>query len=129
MVVSTAIGGNGPELDSASDTLLGRTTQKQSRESTVESREAESGSCCEVRTQDSGLSQACPIPEPYFPDCSQVGIDYTGNGATTVIRPDTKFRRLARNRIRGRSLASPARIEGALLLRTDTHLIRIQAER
>lgn len=48
-------------------------------------------------------------------------------GTTTVIEPGTTFKQLARNTVRGRTLASPAPVEGALLLRTDTHLLRINS--
>jgi hypothetical protein len=47
-------------------------------------------------------------------------------GLTTVLAPGTTFRKLAENRIEGRIMASPAIVDDALLLRTDTHLYRIQ---
>lgn len=49
-------------------------------------------------------------------------------GTTTVIKPDKKFTRLARNRVSGRTLASLTPVEGALLLRTDKRLMRIESE-
>lgn len=49
-------------------------------------------------------------------------------GKTTVIAPGTEFKKLAENQLPGRTLASLAVVEGALLLRTDTHLYRIDAE-
>jgi outer membrane protein assembly factor BamB len=47
------------------------------------------------------------------------------DGVTTVIQPGKTFQKLAKNEIEGRTLASLAAIEGALFLRTDTHLFRI----
>lgn len=47
-------------------------------------------------------------------------------GTTTAIAPETRFRQLAKNKLPGRTLASLAPIEGALFLRTDTHLYRIE---
>ena len=47
-------------------------------------------------------------------------------GITTVIAPGTEFRELARNRLDGVTLASMAVSDGALFLRTDTHLYRIE---
>ncbi len=47
-------------------------------------------------------------------------------GVTTVIAPGTEFRELARNRLDGVTLASMAVSDGALFLRTDTHLYRIE---
>lgn len=50
-------------------------------------------------------------------------------GVTTVVKPGKTFARLARNDVKARTFASPAPIEGALFLRTETHLLRIEAER
>jgi outer membrane protein assembly factor BamB len=47
-------------------------------------------------------------------------------GQTTVIRPGTMYQELARNEIPGRTLASFGVSGNALLLRTDTHLLKIQ---
>ncbi|MEO1996022.1 MAG: PQQ-binding-like beta-propeller repeat protein [Planctomycetaceae bacterium] len=47
-------------------------------------------------------------------------------GQTTVIRPGTTYQELARNEIPGRTLASFGVSGNALLLRTDTHLLKIQ---
>ena len=49
-------------------------------------------------------------------------------GITTVIAPGTEFRELARNRLDGVTLASMAVSDGALFLRTDTHLYRIEEQ-
>ena len=50
------------------------------------------------------------------------------DGVTTVVKADKTFSQLAKNELKGRTLASPALIEGALFLRTDTQLFRIEAE-
>ena len=47
-------------------------------------------------------------------------------GQTTVIRPGKTYQELARNQIPGRTLASFAVTGSALLLRTDTGLLKIQ---
>ena len=47
-------------------------------------------------------------------------------GLTTVIEPTKEFKVLAKNQLEGRTLASLAPLDGALLLRTDTHLYRIE---
>jgi outer membrane protein assembly factor BamB len=44
---------------------------------------------------------------------------------TTVFRPGTRFERLAVNKLPGNAQASPAIVDGAIFLRTDTHLYRI----
>ena len=48
------------------------------------------------------------------------------DGKTTVISAGRTFRKLATNQISGRTLASLAAIDGALFLRSDTHLYRIE---
>ena len=50
------------------------------------------------------------------------------DGATTIIKPGKTFDVLAKNEVTGRTFASLAPIEGALFLRTDKHLLRIEAE-
>lgn len=47
-------------------------------------------------------------------------------GETIVVRADRQFDEVARNRLMERTLASPAVIGSALLLRTDERLIRIE---
>jgi outer membrane protein assembly factor BamB len=47
-------------------------------------------------------------------------------GMTTVIKPGKKFERLATNQIAGRTLASLAPSDGAIFLRTDRALYRIE---
>ena len=48
------------------------------------------------------------------------------DGDTTVIRPGRTFEKLAESHLDGRSLASIAAAGGALFLRTDSHLYRIE---
>jgi hypothetical protein len=47
-------------------------------------------------------------------------------GKTTVIRPGDKYQEVAANVLDGRILATPAVCGRALLMRTDTHLYRIE---
>jgi outer membrane protein assembly factor BamB len=48
-------------------------------------------------------------------------------GKTTVLRPGDKYQEVAANVLDGRILATPAICGRSLLLRTDTHLYRIEA--
>ncbi len=50
-------------------------------------------------------------------------------GVTTVIAPGTEFEQLARNELDGSTLASIAVSDGALFVRTGTHLYRIEESR
>ena len=50
-------------------------------------------------------------------------------GVTTVIEPGTTFKQLARNELDGSTLASIAVSDGAFLVRTGTHLYRIEESR
>jgi outer membrane protein assembly factor BamB len=49
-------------------------------------------------------------------------------GVTHVIRPGKTYRQLARNDLQERTLASPAVIDAALLIRTEAHLYRIDGK-
>lgn len=51
------------------------------------------------------------------------------NGVTTVVKPGTAFEKLGRNELKGRTYASPVPVEGALLLRVESQLLRITAEK
>ena len=51
------------------------------------------------------------------------------DGETTVIAPGPQFRKLASNKLDGSFLASIAVSAGALFLRSDTHLYRIEKKR
>lgn len=48
------------------------------------------------------------------------------NGRAIVIRPGQRFEQLAVNKVVGRTLASLAVADGAIFLRTDAHLYRLQ---
>jgi outer membrane protein assembly factor BamB len=50
------------------------------------------------------------------------------DGVTTVVRADKTFTALAKNELKGRTFASPVPIEGALFLRSETQLLRIESE-
>jgi outer membrane protein assembly factor BamB len=45
---------------------------------------------------------------------------------TTVLAPGTTFEKLATNKLDGQAQASPAIVDGAIFLRTSTHLYRIE---
>jgi outer membrane protein assembly factor BamB len=47
-------------------------------------------------------------------------------GTSIVIRPGAEFEKLAENQVDGRTLASLAPADGAIFLRTDTHLYRFE---
>lgn len=51
------------------------------------------------------------------------------NGEATVIEPGIEYRELSVNRLDGRTLASMAVSDGAIFLRTDSHLYRIEERR
>jgi outer membrane protein assembly factor BamB len=51
------------------------------------------------------------------------------NGTMHVVADADKFRLISSNSIEGRTLASPAFVEHAIYLRSDTHLYRIEAPR
>ena len=50
------------------------------------------------------------------------------NGTSTVVQAADAFLKLAENRLAGRIMASPAFVGRVLILRTDTHLYRIESE-
>lgn len=52
----------------------------------------------------------------------------TETGVTHVIKSGTTFARIAKNEVKGRTLATLTPIEGTIFLRTDTQLLRIEAE-
>lgn len=51
------------------------------------------------------------------------------SGKTTVVAPGRKYQQLAENQIDGQTLASLAPIDGAIFLRSSTHLYRIEVTR
>jgi len=52
---------------------------------------------------------------------------FSEEGNATVIAPGDTFQAVATNQLDGRILASPAFVDGAIILRTDSHLYRIEA--
>lgn len=50
------------------------------------------------------------------------------DGATTILKPGKTFEKLGRNEVKARTLASLLPVEGALFLRSDKHLLRINGE-
>ena len=52
----------------------------------------------------------------------------TEDGVTFVVKAEKTYTQVAKNEIKGRTFASPTPIEGALFLRSDTQLYRIEAE-
>jgi outer membrane protein assembly factor BamB len=52
---------------------------------------------------------------------------FSEEGATDVITPGPEFARVAKNSLEGRIMSTPAFVDGAILLRTDTHLYSIHA--
>ena len=68
----------------------------------------------------SGNYSASPIlANGYAYFCSE-------EGKTTVIRPGREFKKVAENKLDGGFMASPAVTDNALILRTKTHLYRIE---
>lgn len=61
---------------------------------------------------------------PLFADGKIYFLNETGE--CTVIEPGLEYQELAVNVLPGRTLASPATSDGAIFLRTDTHLYRIE---
>jgi len=47
------------------------------------------------------------------------------DGRTTVVKPGREYQEIAVNDIDGQLMASPVAVDGALVLRTATHLYRI----
>lgn len=50
-------------------------------------------------------------------------------GGTIVIQPGTEYTELARNQLDGRTLATPVPVQGALLIRTDKQLLKINGKK
>ena len=50
------------------------------------------------------------------------------DGTTTIVKADKAFTKVASNQVKGKTYASLAPVEGALLLRTDSRLLRIERE-
>jgi outer membrane protein assembly factor BamB len=50
------------------------------------------------------------------------------DGATTIVKADKTFTKVGTNKVSGKTFASLVPVEGALFLRTDTRLMRIEPE-
>lgn len=50
-------------------------------------------------------------------------------GVTTIVKADKTFTQVGKNELKARTLASPAPIEGAMFIRTEKELLRIEAEK
>ncbi|MHB8901466.1 MAG: PQQ-binding-like beta-propeller repeat protein [Thermoguttaceae bacterium] len=85
--------------------------------------------CRDARTGETHWS------ERILGDCSASPVFANGriyffgeDGRTAVLQPSTNFVSLAENKLEGRIMASAAIADGAMFLRTDTHMYRIQEE-
>ena len=72
---------------------------------------------CERISGNYSASPICADGRIYF---------FSEQGKATVLRPGREFVKLAENHLDGRVMASPAVVGRALLLRSDTHLYRIE---
>ena len=85
------------------------------------------GSCADARTGEilwqkrvGGRTFASPLVAAgrvYF---------FAHDGKTTVVRAGRQFEKLAENQLQGQVMATPAIVDGAIYVRTDTDLYRIQ---
>jgi outer membrane protein assembly factor BamB len=51
---------------------------------------------------------------------------FAQDGKAMVVRAGRQFEKLAENQLEGTVVATPAIVDGAIYLRTDSHLYRIQ---
>ena len=70
------------------------------------------------------FSRSSIIASPVFADGKIYCL--AEDAATTVLAPGPTFEQLAVNKLDGQAQASPAIVDGAIYLRTDTHLYRIE---
>jgi outer membrane protein assembly factor BamB len=83
--------------------------------------------CLDIRSGKEMWRQRLPGNYSASPVFADGRIYYLSEeGETTVIAPGDQFRKLAANTLKGRFLASIAISGGAMFLRSDTHLYRIQ---
>lgn len=50
------------------------------------------------------------------------------DGLTTIVKAEKSFAKVGTNQVKGKTYASPAPVDGALFLRTDAALLRIEAD-
>jgi outer membrane protein assembly factor BamB len=85
------------------------------------------GSCLDARTGKSYWKQRIGGNHSASPICvSDRVYFFSQEGETKVIRAAADYEELAENHVAGRIMASPAVLPDALLLRTDTRLLRIE---
>jgi outer membrane protein assembly factor BamB len=86
-------------------------------------------SCLDAKTGKENWRQRLPGNYSASPILADGRIYFTSEeGETTVIAPGKEFRRLTANKLDGRFFASIAVSSGALFLRSDTHLYRIDKQ-
>jgi outer membrane protein assembly factor BamB len=111
---------------------LGRSTPRRSSPTLVGERlyfvsDRGVASCADARTGEVIWSTRLPGAHSASPVHADGRIYFFGeNGDVTVVRPGDTFRPLAENRIEGRIMASPAFVDRSIILRTDSHLYRIE---
>lgn len=82
--------------------------------------------CADLRTGEFHWTERLGEDHLASPLFAEGRIYYFGQeGTTTVIKPGKVFEKLATNPLEGTVIATPALIDGAIFLRTDTHLYRI----
>jgi outer membrane protein assembly factor BamB len=85
--------------------------------------------CADVRTGDPHWQERQNQRHFASPLLAEGRIYFFGNeGKCTVVKADKKFEKLAENQLEGTVVATPAIVDGAIFLRTDTHLYRIGKE-
>jgi outer membrane protein assembly factor BamB len=82
--------------------------------------------CLDARTGEIHWSERLSDPHSASPVYADGRIYCCGeDGTTTVLRPGKRFLKLAENVVEGRMMASPAMLDGTIVLRTAEHLYRI----
>ena len=86
-------------------------------------------SCADVRTGQIHWQKRVGGRQLASPLCAEDRVYFFGqDGKTTIIRAGRQFDKLAENQLPGPVAATPAIVDGAIYLRTDSHLYRIQGE-
>jgi outer membrane protein assembly factor BamB len=84
-------------------------------------------SCVDAQTGEVHWSQRLDGAYSASPTYAGGRVYFFGeNGTTTVVQPGDSFRSLAENHVSGRIMATPAFVTRSIILRTDTHLYRIE---
>lgn len=83
-------------------------------------------SCVDARTGEAHWQERLNQAHLASPLLAEGRVYFFGReGQTTVVRAAPKFEQLAVNSLEGTVIATPALLDGTILLRTDTHLHRI----